>query len=331
MSISGLGPHGEKAAPADKVLLSEDEAAAALAGRFKVAVVLHTTSSDWSRQELSGIAATLGAYSAAVVEVVDCGFDKDRQNRELLRLATGKVDAVISIPVGSAGVAEGHRAISKSGKKLILLDNAPSGFLQGADYASVVSADNFSLGQICAQLLSPYLPHEGVAGILTFGADFYATNEREIGFRKWNGLHRPDVTLVRGRFATVEEGGAAFDRLLVQNDDLNGLFVAWDVPALDVLKAIRAHSRTLSVVTVDLGNAIAEELVAGELLKGVAAQRPYDQGAAAAIATLLSLVGGIPPAWIAAAGLAVTRENVVEAYQVVWHAPAPFELLKARI
>jgi ribose transport system substrate-binding protein len=124
---------------------------------------------------------------------------------------------------------------------------------------------------------------------------------------------------------------AAFDRLLGQNDDLNGLFVAWDVPALDVLKAIRAHSRTLSVVTVDLGNAIAEELVAGELLKGVAAQRPYDQGAAAAIATLLSLVGGIPPAWIAAAGLAVTRENVVEAYQVVWHAPAPFELLKARI
>jgi ribose transport system substrate-binding protein len=330
MSIAGLGPHGERAVPADKVALSEAEGAAALAGRFKVAVVLHTTSSDWSRQELAGIAATLGAYSAAVVEVVDCGFDKDRQNRELLRLAAGNVDAVISIPVGSAGVAEGHRAISKSGKKLILLDNAPSGFLQGADYASVVSADNFSLGQICAELLSPYLPHEGVAGILTFGTDFYATNEREIGFRKWNGLHRADATLVRGRFATVEEGGAAFDRLLEQNDDLDGLFVAWDVPALDVLKAIRARSRTLSVTTVDLGNAVAAELVEGELLKGVAAQRPYDQGAAAAIATLLSLVGGHPPAWIAATGLAVTRENVVEAYQVVWHAPAPFVLLEAR-
>lgn len=73
MLITGLGPHGERAIPADQVALSECDAEAARAGRFTVAVVLHTTSSDWSRQELAGIVATLGTYSAAVVEVVDCG------------------------------------------------------------------------------------------------------------------------------------------------------------------------------------------------------------------------------------------------------------------
>jgi ribose transport system substrate-binding protein len=302
MSITGLGPHGERAAPADKISLSDAEAAAARASRFTVAVVLHTTTSDWSRQELAGIVATLGAYSAAVVDVVDCGFDKQKQNSELLRLAKTGINAVISIPIGAEGVVEGHRAVSTAGKTLVLLDNVPAGLMPGADYA----------------------------GILTYGADFYATNEREIGFRKWIGRRRQDVTLVRGRFVTIEEAGSAFDRLLTENDDLDGLFVAWDVPALNALRAIRARSRKLAVTTVDLGNAAAAELIEGDLLKGIAAQRPYDQGAAAALVTLLSLVGRRPPPWIAAAGMPVTSEDVLGAYQVVWHAPAPNDLREAR-
>ena len=329
VSITGLGPHGEKAAPADKVALTNDEASAARAGRFAVAVVLHTVTSDWSRQELAGIVATLDAHSATVVEVIDCGYSKQTQNRELLRLASDRVDAVISIPVGVSGLSDSHRAISKSGKTLILLDNAPTGLLPGADYASVVSTDNFSLGEIAASLLSPHIPDEGVAGILTYGADFFAANEREIAFRKWVGMNRPDVTLVRGRFAAVEEAGAAFERLLDENDDLDGLFVAWDVPALLVLDAMRARARKLPITTVDLGNAIAAELARGQLVKGVAAQRPYDQGTAAALTALLNLVGRQPPPWIATPGLAVTRNNVVEAYRLVWHAPAPPELLEA--
>jgi ribose transport system substrate-binding protein len=58
--------------------------------------------------------------------------------------------------------------------------------------------------------------------------------------------------------------------------DLEGLFVTWDMPALGALDAIRAASRTLPVTTVDLGNAIAAELAHGNLVKGIAAQRPYD-------------------------------------------------------
>lgn len=330
MSITGLGPHGERAAPADKLIMSDAEAAAARAGRFTVAVVLHTTKSDWSRQELAGIVTTLGAYSAAVVDVVDCAFNKEKQNCELLRIAKTNVNAVVSIPIGTEGVVDGHRAISQSGKTLVLLDNVPASLMAGADYAAVVSADNFNLGEIAAELLSSYLPQEGVAGILTYEADFFATNEREIGFRRWIGRQRPDVTLVRGRFSEVDEAGSAFVRLLAENDDLDGLFVAWDVPALGALAAIRARSHNLAVTTVDLGNAAAAELIKGDLLKGIAAQRPYDQGQAAALVTLLNLVGRRSPPWIAAAGMAVTSEDVLGAYQVVWHTPAPNDLLEAR-
>jgi ribose transport system substrate-binding protein len=131
METKGLGPHGERPFPADKLVLTEADADHARAGAFKAAIVLHTTASDWSRHELDGIVTTLNRHGAKVCEVVDCGYDKVRQNRELMRLAEAPIDVVISLPIGSSVVAEGHRAVARARKKLVLLDNAPSGLRPG--------------------------------------------------------------------------------------------------------------------------------------------------------------------------------------------------------
>jgi ribose transport system substrate-binding protein len=326
MTISGLGPHGEKAVPADKIVLSEAEAAMARAGHFTVAIVLHTTASDWAGEELSGIRASLEASGATIAEIIDCGFSKEAQNAALLRLAASDIHAVISIPIGNSSVARGHRAVSRAGKTLVLLDNAPTGFQPGEDYACLVSADNFGLGAIAAELLSPHLPSEGVCGILTYAADFFATNEREIGFRGWMDRDRPDVTLVRGRFTAVEEAGAAFERLFDQNEDMDGLFVVWDVPARGALEAIKSRGRAMAVTTVDLGNEAVASLIEGSLLKGIAAQLPYEQGKAAGLVTLLGLIGRQPPTWVAMPGLAVRSHDVVTAYRAVWRRPMPARL-----
>jgi len=106
------------------------------------------------------------------------------------------------------------------------------------------------------------------------------------------------------------------------NDDLDCAFVAWDVPALRVLAAIKQGARTLPIVTVDLGVEIAEELRKGGPLKGIAAQRPFDQGAAAASAALMGLVGRSPPGWMTSEGLKVTRENLDAACDALWRKPA---------
>lgn len=330
MAITGLGPHGERAVPADQIGLSDADADAARNRHFSVAVVLHTTISDWAKQELAGIVATLGRYGAAVVEVIDCGFDVDRQIAELQRLVSEPVDAVISIPIGSARAADAHRTIAAAGKKLLLLDNAPTGMLPGKDYVSVISTDNFGLGQIGAELLAPHVAEGGKIGVLAYGVDFFATHEREIAFRKWIATHRPDLSLVRGKFADVSQAKAATAGLLEANPDLAGLFAVWDVPATGAVAAIREAGKTVPVTTVDLGNDVAADLAAGGLIKGIAAQLPYDQGVAAGIATILGLIDRQPPPWIALPGLSVTSANVVEAYQLVWRAPAPTALLKAR-
>lgn len=328
--IAGLGPHGEKAAPPALLRLSEAEAAEARKRRFTVAVVLHTAKSDWAKQQIAGIVATLGRLSAAVVEVVDCAFNADLQIDALRRLSSEKVDAIISIPIGNTAVADAHRQVHLAGLKLILLDNVPTGLVPGTDYAAVVSADNFGLGETGAKLLAEYVPSQGKAGLLSYGIDFFATNEREIAFWKWMENHRPDIAIKQVKFPHVSRARAAADELIGAHPHLNGIFVVWDEPAMHAVAALKSRSALVPVITVDLGNEAAIEMAAGGLIKGIGAQQPYDQGVAVATAGLLSLLGRPLPAWIALPGLSVTRENVIEAYQVVWHAPAPPALTKAR-
>jgi ribose transport system substrate-binding protein len=99
---------------------------------------------------------------------------------------------------------------------------------------------------------------------------------------------------------------------------------------MHAVSVLRERSRLLPMATIDLGNSAAIELASGEIVKGIGAQQPYDQGCAAATAVIMALVGAQPPPWVALPGLPVTAENMIEAYQVVWHSPAPVELIRAR-
>jgi ribose transport system substrate-binding protein len=329
MPVSGLGPHGEIAQSPDRLRISAEDAERARQGKFRVAVVLHTTKSDWAKQHLVGIAKTLGDHGAAIIEVVDCNFSAATQNSSFERLIQSKPDAIISLPVGNTSMADAYRKASKAGIKLVLLDNVPTGLLPGRDYVSLVSADNFGLGQIAAELLSPHVATQGEVGILTYRKDFYATNEREIAFRRWIETKRPDVIVRQGEFDQPGRAGETLTQLLALHPNLSGVFAVWDEAAIPAMALMKASAKLLPMTTIDLGEEAAQALAEGTIMKGIGSQRPYDQGVAAARATLLSLIDRQPPPWLALPGLAVSPENIIESYQVIWHMPPPLNLVRA--
>ncbi|CAN7624521.1 substrate-binding domain-containing protein [Rhizobium sp. LjRoot30] len=223
MTIAGLGPHGERASAPERVLLLPEDMERARAGGLRVAVVLHTLESDWAKQQLSGIIGMLGNCGVAVIDVIDCAFTPEVQIEALGRLIEEAPDAIISLPVANSKVAAAHARVSAAGIKLILLDNAPTGLLPGKDYISLVSADNFGLGKIAAEGLSPHLPDCAEVGVLGYDADFFATNEREIAFVKWMQIHRPDVTLRVQRFPALSAVAATTRALAEAHPDLAGI------------------------------------------------------------------------------------------------------------
>ena len=329
ITVEGLGPHGESAASVDQLAVSDADAARARAAGYSVAVVIHTTGSDWSRQQIAGISDTLDRYGARLIDVVDCGFRAQNQVEALEILIARVPDAIISIPLDNLRTADAHRRVTEAGIKLVLMDNAPIGMIAGKHYVSVISADNFGNGQVAAGILSSHVPPRGTVGIVGFGVDFFVTNEREIGFRKWMREHRPDVTLCLTEFLDLETAGDVVVESLAQNPVVDALFVAWDEPAIRVVRALRAIGREIPIITIDLGNEAAAEIARGGLIKGVGAQMPYDLGVAEATAVIMALVGAETPAWVALPAVPVTRDNVLQAYEAVWHRPAPPALRRA--
>lgn len=328
MAITGLGPHGERASAPERVLLLPEDMERARASGFRVAIVLHTLESDWAKQQLSGIVGTLGNCGVAVIDVVDCAFNPEAQIEALERLTLEAPDAIISLPVANSKVAAPHPRVSAAGIKLVLLDNVPTGLLPGKDYISLVSADNFGLGKIAAEGLSPHLREGAEVGVLGYDADFFATNEREIAFVKWMQVNRPDVSLRVQRFPALSAVAATTRTLAEAHPELAGLFVVWDTPAMTAARVLATMGRKIPMTTVDLGQEAAIGLAANEPLMAIAAQQPFRQGETAASITVTALLGRLAPAWVALPGLAVTARNVVECFQTVWRMPAPHEVLR---
>jgi ribose transport system substrate-binding protein len=325
-AILGLGPHGERPSPAERVTLRDVDPDRVRRAGFRVGITLHTTRSDHARQHMAGLVATLGRFGVAVAEVVDCAFDARIQARALERLAKARIDAVVSLPLPGVDVAEAHRKVSAAGCRLILIDNSPASLLPGSDYACLVSADNFGLGEIAARLLAPHVKPNRCVGLVSYKLDFFASAQREIAFRRWLETNRPDLSIHTIKFSRPGEVATALSKALETGSDLAGLFVVWDTPAREALAALARLGRIMPLSTVDLGADIAIALASGRV-QGVAAQRPYDQGVTTGLATVAALLALDLPPWVALPAMEVTRENVIAAFQAIWHRPAPHALI----
>lgn len=328
-AIVGSGPFGEKPSTADSVKLTEEQAAKAKAAKFKVGVVMQTMDIDWSKLVVAGITDTLKKYDAELVGVTNPGFNSEKQIDQIGDMIQLKPQAIISIPTDNTATAAAYKSIGQAGIKLILMHQVPQGLEYPADYQAVISPDNRGNGQVAAQILAAHIPDKGVVGIVDFGVDFFTTNERTKQVKDWFAKNRPDVTLKQVDFVDTTKAGDVAANFLTANPDINGLFVVWDAPAMQVASALRAQGKDLPIVTIDLGVEAGIELASCGLVKGIAAQQPYDQGVAEAEAAIQVLLGNQPPPWIVLPAMPVLPKNLTESYKMVFHDDPPAELKSA--
>ena len=169
----------------------------------------------------------------------------------------------------------------------------------------------------------------GTIGLVNFGVDYFSTNERTKGVREWMQKNRPDIKMKQVDFTDPAKVSQIAGDFLTANPDVKGVFAVWDQPALDTLSSMRAQGINIPVTTVDLGLQSAIEIAKGGPLKATGSQRPYDQGAAEAMAMMNALIGKETPAWVGVQSLPVVQSNVLESYKTVFKKDPPAELLDA--
>jgi ribose transport system substrate-binding protein len=91
-----------------------------------------------------------------------------------------------------------------------------------------------------------------------------------------------------------------------------------------VIAAARANGRDdLIITTIDLGENVAIDMARGGFIKGLGAQRPFDQGVTEAMLAGYGLLGKDAPAYVALPALPVEKANLLDAWQTVYSTEAP--------
>lgn len=334
--VLSVGPNGEPSTPVSGFGLTPDELRQISAMKATAAILMHYSGNDWSQAQVAGLKAKFAEMGIDVVRVGDAGFDPQKQVSEIESVLWERPDIIVSIPTDADATVGAYRLAAARGVKLVFMDNVPSGLLPGVDYVSVVSADNFGNGVVSADLMAEALQGPGTVGMIVHQADFFVTRQRAQAFKETIQDNYPHIQIVEEvgiagpDFGADAEGAAA--AMLERNPGLKGIWAVWDVPAEGVIAATkRADRNDLVITTVDLGLNVAVELARGGLVRGVGAQRPFDQGMAEAELAGYGLLGKEAPHYVVLPALPVSKVSVLEAWESVYHVPPPPELIEVTI
>ncbi|CAM5497838.1 substrate-binding domain-containing protein [Leifsonia shinshuensis] len=329
--VLSKGPNGESPSPASAADLTADEIAKVRARGATAAIVMHYGGNDWATAQIAGLKSEFEKLGIKVIATTDADFKPDKQVSDLETVQAQKPDIIVSIPTDPVATASAYKAAAASGAKLVFMDNVPQGLTAGKDYVSVVSADNYGNGVVSALELAKALGGKGTIGTIFHQADFFVTKQRYQGFKDTITKEFPDIKIVAEKgIAGPDFAGdaqAAANAMLTAHPDLSGIWGVWDVPAEGVMAAARAAGRTdLKIATEDLGKNVAIALAKNQLVVGLGAQVPFDQGVTEARLGAGALLGKTAPAYIALSALPVDHANVLDAWKKVYHQDPPKDL-----
>lgn len=332
--VFSTGPNGESPTPASEVTLTADELAQIKDMKATAAIVLHYAGNDWSTAQVEGLKYQFDQMGIEVVAITDAGFKTEKQVSDIETVLAKKPNIIVSIPTDPVATSAAYKAAADQGVKIVFMDNVAANLVQGKDYVSVVSADNYGNGVAAAHLMAKYIDGKGKIGVVYHEADFFVTRQRYEAFKKTIADNYPEIEIVEEQGIAgpdfAGDGEKAASAMLTKHADLAGIWGVWDVPAEGILAAARTMGRNdLVITTIDLGLNVAVEIASDGIIKGLGAQRPFDQGVTEAILAGYGLLGKTAPAYVALSALPVTKDNVLDAWKTVYHADPPQSLLDA--
>lgn len=324
----GKGPFGEQAHSPSEIVLTPEEKQKLRNGKFKVGISFHYSGNAWTHLHETAIRNTLENFGISVVSVSDARFDPELQLTQLEALAMQKPDLIIAIPVDDKVTSDKFRRLSRH-TKLVFMSNVPEG-LKKTEYCTCVSVNESENGANIGDLMGEYFAGRNniKAGFIMHGTPFYGTHLRDMSARQEIiDRYRNIDICAYGRFEAFEDAYEECRKMIEAHPDIEAMYVTWDRPALEVIRALKDIGREdVSVFTTDLDLEIGKYLGAGRIVKGISSQRPYEQGVAVAMAAAKALVGGECFKYVAIEPYTVKREGLLRAWKDVMHEEVPLSI-----
>lgn len=318
------GPNGETPTPVEDLTLTDADVARLKGGGHKAAMLWHTSSAFVTAVQ-AGAKAEFDRLGIEVTTVADANFDAGTQANQVQTAMAKKPEVILSLPVDPTSAAAAFKPAVSAGTKLVFLSNVPEGFRQGTEYTSIVTDDLFEMGKQAAQALGKAIGGAGKIGMLFYDAKYYVTNQRDAAFKQTIEKDFPEIEIVAQQgFTDPNAAEGIAGAMLTQNPGLAGIYTSWAQPAAGVLSALRTTSNTTTkVVTLDLDDTVVVDMVTGDQMSAIVADKAWELGKGMADAAAYALLGKKAPAFAVAGVLTVTKDNVSDGYRDSLHQDVP--------
>ncbi len=318
-----LGPDGQAPISPEQILLTGEEIKRLKSGGFKVGLSFHYGGTEWARLYERAIRETLARYGVDIVAVNEAHFNPELQIMQLQSLRLQKLDAIISLPTDEQMMTDIYKALAKE-TKLIMIGNGPAG-LNTKDYCAFISNNECENGRNAGRLLGDLFHGKTNAKVGLINYSSSLTSRRDWAVEQELLENYSNIELVaKESFSCIENAYQAAKELLQKHPEIEGLYVTWDRPALEVIRALKDLGRTdVLIITTDLDYEIASYMAHGEFVRGISAQRPYELGEAAALATARALLGETNFIYISVQPQSVTPLNLSRAWVEITHEGVP--------
>ncbi|WP_136656657.1 substrate-binding domain-containing protein [Nitratireductor sp. XY-223] len=319
-----VGPQGETATPSSTIKVDDDKVSMLKDGNYRAALLWHDQS-DFVNAVTAGATDEFSRLGIEVVATTSAGFDAAKQRSDIETALAKKPNIILSLPLDPVTSAAAFKEAKAEGVKLVFLSNLPQDYQHPTDYAAIVTDDLFQMGKQAADALAEGMGGKGTVGWIFHDANYYVTNQRDNAFKTTIEKDYPDIEIVAEQ--GISDPARAEDianAMLLKNPDLGGIYVTWAGPAEGVLAALRANgNKTTKVVTLDLSEPIALDMVKGGNVTAIVADEAYELGRAMAAAGARALVGQETPPFVVAPAVTVTPANVEAGWQQSLHRDAP--------
>lgn len=328
----GRGPFGEKASQANGLLLTESEIFSLRQMKLTAAISFHYAGKAWMELHQKGIKDVFDNIGISLIAVTDAHFNPELQCRQLESLLILEPDIMIAVPTDNQRTSEAFKKVVGSKAKLILITNVPDG-ITPKDYVSCVSINERSHGQNMGHGLGEYMVKHGLKnyGIVSYDANFYATNQRDNAAKQVMEEEYPDMHLCNELlFSNEDELYKKACEYIKRYPEVEAIYVSWDGPAMKVIAALTDMGRSdIAIVTGDLDSQGALNMARGGMIKMLSAQCPYEQGQAIAWAAANAMLNKKVPSFIGLEPISVTPDNLLKSWKKVFKENPGVELVEA--
>lgn len=326
------GPNGEHSTPAADVPDPSSACVQQIKDQHLKLAFLSGAQITWMSAIEKGVRDKAAEYGITVGNTVVTDFEPAKEAAAVETVMASKPNILITIPVDPTAGAANYKPALDAGTTMVFYDNPVAGWTAGKEYVTISTGDHYRMGKDAADLLGQALNGTGTYGFIQLDVVFYNSNNREKGFLAEMAQKYPNIKNVAwAGFTDPSTVGAAADAMLAQHPDLDGIYISYSGAAAPLFASLQAAGNThVKVVTHDL-DAANDVIMAtkGSNYYGTAIEHTYDEGANTVKAAVLSRCGETVPPFIVVPALAVTRDNLAQAWREGFHIDPPAEVMKA--